>query len=674
MKVSLDWLNDYVQIDRPPGEVAEILSNLGFPTEGVEYPDGDTVIDMEVTSNRGDCLSHIGIARELAAAMGKTLKLPEVKLPQADEDVCSYVDVSIDQPQLCGRYTARVILDVKIGPSPDWMTKRLEALGLRSVNNVVDATNYAMLETGQPPHTFDYHKITGGRIIVRKAVQGERLVSIDETKCELDTEMLVIADEKSPVALAGVMGGLDSEISESTTAILLEDAQFDPVTVRQTSRKLAISSESSFRFERFVDTELIDWASQRTAQLICQVAGGKVARGVVDVYPGKSSQQTVGMRSSRLNKLLGIEVRKDEVLKIFSGLGFEPQAKEDDLIVSTVPTWRHDIYREVDLIEEAARSHGYDNIPTERKINIEVKPADKREKLSWLLRAYLNGCGFYETINVTFVDPKVAELFEEDGQQGSLSVKDQFKKATNLLRQNLLGSLLGVVKSNYYAKNIPCMVFELADTFQCHPDKNQDTLPIEKTRLELVADSDFRRFRGVIDGLLKCVKRDISITFKPIQLPWADAGAEILTDEQIVGTCGVVSEKVRSEFDLAEVDVCGASLDFESLLAIGGETTMVKAIPRFPAITRDLSLILDEKIRWADIVGAVESKAVPELEDVGFVGIYRGKPIPADKKSLTLSLRFRDEDGTLKHEIVDVFQKEIVGALTDKLGAELRTL
>ena len=249
MKVSIDWLSDYVQIDQPPGKVAEILSNLGFPTEGVEYPDGDTVIDMEVTSNRGDCLSHIGIARELAAAMGKTLKLPEVKLPQADEDVCRYVEVSIDQPQLCGRYTARVILDVKIGPGPEWMRKRLEALGVRSVNNVVDATNYAMLETGQPSHAFDYHKITGGRIIVRKAVQGERLVSIDETRCDLDSEMLVIADEKSPVALAGVMGALESEISESTTAILLEDAQFDPVTVRQTGRKLAISSESSFRFE-----------------------------------------------------------------------------------------------------------------------------------------------------------------------------------------------------------------------------------------------------------------------------------------------------------------------------------------------------------------------------------------------------------------------------------------
>jgi len=403
MKISLDWLSNYVDIDKSPTEVAQILSDLGFPTEGIEKVAGDTVIDIEVSSNRGDCLSHIGVARELAAATGKDLRLPQVDLPESDEDVAKFVEVAIDAPDLCSRYTARVIIGVKVGPSPDWMAKRLEAVGVRSVNNVVDATNYAMMETGQPPHAFDYDKLAGGKISVRTASAGESLISIDETKCDLTDDMLIIADAKKPVAIAGVMGGLESEINDSTTTILLEDAHFDPVTVRTTSRRLGISSESSFRFERYVDTEMIDWASQRTAQLITQVAGGKVAKGVADVYPAKWQPKKVTMRVSRLNKLLGIELTKDEAVKILTGLGLEPKLKDTDTLECTTPTWRHDVYREADLIEEVARSHGYNKIPVERKISIEVAPVDKHESVASQLRSFLNGCGFYETINVSFL-------------------------------------------------------------------------------------------------------------------------------------------------------------------------------------------------------------------------------------------------------------------------------
>jgi phenylalanyl-tRNA synthetase beta chain len=672
MKVSLNWLVDYIEIEHSPEQVAEILSYLGLPCEGIECLDDDTVIDVEVTSNRGDCLSYIGIARELAVVTGKALKVPAIKLGESNRDVAKLASVEIVEPDLCGRYTARIVEGVKAGPTPDWMAKRLEAAGLRSVNNVVDATNYAMLETGQPPHAFDYDKIADGKIIVRKAVAGEQLVSIDGTQCDLDTNMLIIADGQGPVAIAGVMGGLHTEVSRTTTTVLLEDAYFDPVSVRTTSRKLALPSESSFRFERTVDIEKIDWASKRTAQLITQVAGGKAAKGVIDLYPKKKTQGQVTLRLSRLCKLLGIQIPSEEVERILSALGFEPKCR-DDSVICAVPSWRSDVYREVDLIEEVARVYGYNKIPTEQKIRIEVVPADARQKLSESIGTYLNGCGFYETVTVGFVDSAVAELFTVGDVKTYLGVRDGSRKGASLLRQSLIGSLLGVLKTNVNVKNLPCRIFEIADTFV--PAGRRDSgLPVEKTKLTLVCDSVLRDLRGVIDGLVKNVDRETQIVFRPADLVWARTGAQILANGEVVGTAGVVSQKVREKFDFKDLAPVAAELEFEQLLALQHGPVKVKPIPRFPAIERDLSIIVDEKICWADIIAAVNKKACGGLEEIRFVGIYRGKGIPCEKKSITLSLRFRDEDGTLTHDRVDRFEADIVKSLTNSVGAELRTV
>ena len=673
MKISLDWLRQYVEIDRTGEEVAGILSDLGFPTEGIEHPEGDTVIDIEVTSNRGDCLGHIGVARELAAAMGKELNLPEVSFATSDKTVGDFVEVAISDEEHCGRYTARVICGVKIGPSPDWMKRRLEAVGQRSVNNVVDATNYAMLESGQPPHAFDCDKLAGNKITVRRAIAGERLVSIDGTKCELNEEMLVIADEQGAVAIAGVMGGLESEISDSTVNIVLEDAHFDAVSVRTTGRRLGIGSESSFRFERQVDIEAVDWASRRAVQLIIEVAGGTAAQGVADVYPGKRQSEPVKMRFSRLNDLLGIEIPKDEVMGTFAALGLAPEMDGDDAVVCKSPSWRHDIYREVDLIEEAARTHGYDNIPVEKKLNIEVAPVDKREKAVVGLRRFLGGCGFYETINVTFVDDTVGDLFAGGEGEGRLAVKDAARKSANLLRQNLIGSLLGVLRSNYNVGNTPCRIYELANTFSAAGGEADGPLPVEGTKLGLVFDGDFRELRGVIEGLISMIKADAVVEFKPAELSWAKAAAEISVGGQVVGSAGVVSAEVSQKLSLPDVGICAGELDFERLLGLVGASVTVKPISRFPAITRDLSLIVDESVTWADIVAAINAKAPGELEGVGFTGIFRGKPVQAGKKSVTFSLKFRDDDGTLRHEIVDGFEGEILGELKGRTGGELRT-
>jgi phenylalanyl-tRNA synthetase beta chain len=657
MKISLNWLSDYVKIDRPAERIVEILSDLGLPCEGIEKLDDDVVIDVEVTSNRGDCLGYIGVARELAAATGAELIMPKIELDESEKDVTELAGVQIDEPDLCGRYTARVIESVKVGPSPEWMKKRLEAIGLRSVSNVVDATNYAMMETGQPPHAFDYDKIAQGKIIVRKARAGERIVSIDGTQCDLNPEMLIITDPNGPVAIAGVMGGLETEVGDRTTRILLEDAYFDPVSVRTTSRKLGLPSEAAFRFERIVDIEKIDWASKRTAQLIVEVAGGKVAKGVVDVYPKKPEQKKVTLRMSRLNKLLGIEVPAGDAMKILSALDFEPKLK-DDLITCVVPSWRSDVYREVDLIEEVARVYGYGKVLTERKIRIEVVPTDPHQKLAESIGTYLNACGFYETINVTFVDDSIAELFSKAGTKGHLSVRDELRKSANLLRQTLIGSLLGVLKTNVNAKNLPCRIFEIADTFV--PTERKDELPIQKTRLALVSDSDFRELRGVIEGLAGSLARDAQVDFVPAELVWAQTGAEILINSQPAGTAGVVSQAVSDKLEM--------------LMSLARGAVKVRPIPRFPAIQRDLSIIVDEETRWSEIIKAVESKAPNELEDVRFVGIYRGKSIPSGSKSITLSLRFRDEDGTLTHETVDGFEAEIVRSLNESVSAELRTV
>ena len=671
MKISLEWLREYVSFDQSAEQIGDILSNRGFPIEGIEAADGDTVLNVELTSNRGDCLGHIGIAREIASALGKSVTMPVVKLEESEQDIASFVSVRIDEPTLCGRYTARVITGVKIGPSPAWMRRRLEAVGLRSVNNVVDATNYAMMEHGQPPHAFDYDTLQGKTIVVRRAQNNEQIVSIDGTKRPLNDSMLVIADANRPVAIAGVMGGLETEVTDKTTTILLEEAHFAPVCIRSTARRLVLNSEASYRFERQVDKENIDWASRRCSQLIIQVAGGQAVRGVADAYPGKTESETVGMRLSRVKRLLGIDVAKEKVMSIFESLGLLPAIKTDDLIVCEIPTWRHDIYREADLIEEVARCYGFDKIPVEPKIHIQVVRAGLREKTVEKIRTYLTGCGFFEAITVSFIDKKTAELFSTTPVESHFSVQDVGQKHTNLLRQNLVGPLVSVMQSNANAGNTRCRLFELADTFI--PSDKAGELPNERLRIGLVMEGDFRLLTGVIEGLVQRICLGAATAVKPAELKWASAGAAFFVEDRELGFAGVLSGETASVYNLDRQMICAAELDVETLLSKASGIPTAKPIPRFPAIVRDLSLIVDEPVRWEQIQTLVQQAAPQELEGVTFSGLYRGKPIPEGKKSITLSLRFRDEQGTLRHDTVDAFEQAVLGVLLKQLNAELRT-
>jgi len=404
-----------------------------------------------------------------------------------------------------------------------------------------------------------------------------------------------------------------------------------------------------------------------------QWAGGQAARGVVDVYPGKVETPTVGMRFSRMNALLGITIPPEKVMAIFQGLGFNPEMKTDDLVVCTIPTWRHDIYREVDLIEEAARCWGYDKIPTERKIHIEAAPKDKRQTLASRLRTVLTGCGFYETVTVSFVEPELAAVFSDLAIEQHLAVQDVNQKSSRILRSTLMASLAGVMRSNYNAGNTACSLFELADTYkpnQAHPDK----LPIQRTQIGLVTDGDFRQLRGVIEGIIEAVNAAAKVECKPAEYKWAQAGAEVLMDARPGGGGGVRKADLAKRFDLDRAgQVCVAELDFDMLLeSIGGIVT-VKPIPKFPAICRDLSLIVAEPVKWSDILSTLQTCWPAQLEKVDFVTLYRGKPIPAGQKSVTVSLVFRDDDGTLRHDQVDVFEKTILETLNQKLGVQIRT-
>jgi len=669
MKVPLEWLGDYIEISEAPEKIADILSDLGFACDGIQNrPDG-AVLDVEVTSNRPDCLGLIGIARELAAVTGRRLRVPDVKLACSERDVSDLAGVENRQSRLCGRYTARVIEGARVGPSPGWLRRRLEAAGLRSVNNAVDAANYAMLETAQPPHAFDYEKLSRGRIIIRKARAGEVLVAIDGTKCQLDSETLIIADFEKPVAVAGVMGSADTEVGESTKTILVEDAFFDPVTVRTAARRLCLSSEASFRFERRVDIENIEWASRRTCQLIAAVCGGRAAAGVIDVYSTAWSVQKVSLRCSRLKQLLGIDIPNRRVKEILCSLGFECRLSKQG-IDCKVPSWRSDVCREVDLIEEVGRVYGYDKLPTGRKIPIEVVPVDGRRKALARIGAYLNGCGFHEAITVGFTEAVSAGLFALPDSGDGLAVHDVQGRRSSLLRQSLVGSLLGVLKTNLNAGNLPCRIFEIADVFLSAPGGSR--FAGEQTRLAIACDGDFRVLVGVIQGLVKHLDRTAEAVLRPADLKWAKPGAEVFLAGRVVGVAGVVCERAAKLLGLKRSSPVAAELIFDRICDLAQQGSPMQPVPKYPAVQRDLTVVIDEKMTWQRITEAVGELNLPELDRLDFAGIYRGCGVPSGSKSVTLSLRFRSDSGTLTHEQVDRLQDRVIESLRRRTGAELR--
>ena len=676
MKISLEWINAYLDRPAEKQEVVDVMTSVGFPEDGMEeLADGDLMIDLEVTSNRSDCLSVIGLARELAAATGRELVKPEIKLPEAKAGpVSELTSVSNEAHDLCPVYTARVIKGVKVGPSPAWMVKRLEAVGLRSVNNVVDITNYVLLEMGQPLHAFDMKLLGEERIVVRRAKQGEKFVAIDDTKHELQDWMLVIADAEKPVAVGGVMGGLESEVGEQTVDVLLEAATFDALNVRKTSRKLKLSSDSSFRYERGVDLKGIERASQRAAQLILELAGGELAEDVIRAGDDEPAEHQLKMRVARCNSLLGTDLSADKMSEMLGNLELEP-VLEDGVITCTIPTFRLDLHREVDLIEEVARHYGMDHIDVNDKIEIIIKPTQNKVKAKKSLGDALVAHGYHETITYSYVTEKKGRLFLGDGED-ALLLNEDMRKAEPMLRPSVVPSLLNSRKLNQDLGNSGVKFFETASVWHKRGDAIQ-----EKQTLTLVADaadkgSALREMRGTIEETIETlggVSARETIVFEP-----CDGGkryevaAKIKIGDQAVGEMGVLSGKIAKDgFDL-QTDIVCSEIEVESLIGLYPPVRNVGNLPRVPAIERDLSVVVTEDVSWAAIEKVVLDAKPELLEDVQFIEVYRGKPIAKGSKSVSFRMLFRDPAKTLRHEQVDPQMKLIMDKLAADVKAEVR--
>ena len=669
MKISLNWLTDYVDVSAVPArDLAAALTRAGIGCDSIAETPSDVVLELEITSNRPDCLGHIGVAREVSAVLKLPLKLPDLsKIPTGSKDAAKLTGVQVLDPELCPRYTARVIAGVKVGPSPAWMVERLEAVGLRSINNVVDVTNYVLMEYGQPLHAFDYDRLAEHRIVVRRAKPGEEIVSIDGTRCALTGGMLVIADAAKPVAVAGVMGGLESEISASSNTVLLESAQFDPLTTRKTARALMLISESSYRFERGVDPVGVEAASLRACQLILQAAGGELAQGVVDVWANPHRPVQVSLRTARCRALLGAEIDAAAQAGILDRLGLSPKVS-GDRIDCTIPSYRADLTREVDLIEEVARLHGLDKIPVRTRVSHAVVPAGRVELARRRAREALSAAGIDEAVTFSFVDDPEATMF---GFAAQVRVDAVVRRTNNLLRPALLPSLLRACKGNQDVGNEDVCLYELAAVFP--PGGDGSGRPAEHVSLGVVCRRDVRFVRGVLEAVAAAVAPLAKVEVVPGSVAGLDSGAsaEVRLDGQAVGILGVVDQAVLDYYGLEKPHAAGA-INFDELVKRIGRERVYQPLARFPAVRRDLSLVVDEAATWRQVTETVARTDQPALEELTYVGSYRGKQVPAGKKSVTLSLTYRLPDRTLRHDEVDEMIAAVVSALDKALGAKLR--
>jgi phenylalanyl-tRNA synthetase beta chain len=668
MKISLEWLNtDFFPSQAlDANTIAEALTNAGFPVESIKPQGSDCVIDVEVTSNRGDCLSHLGIARELAAILNLTAASKPIQRPVESNDPASAaVRVRIDAGQeLCPHYTARLIRGVKIAPSPPFIARRLKAVGVRPINNVVDVTNYVMFELGQPLHAFDFAKISGGQIVVRNAARGETILSIDGRKRELASSMLVIADAQRPVALAGVMGGLDSEVTESTVDVLLESAIFDPLSVRRTARALAMQSDSSYRFERGIDPSLPARASTRAAQLILETAGGQLAKGIVEAGSDLHDNRKIILRLAQLRRILGIDLPPGEIVKAFWRLGFSPVGGDGNIEI-TVPSYRLDVTEEIDLVEEAARLLGYGRIPMREEISIRLTPPDRNATVEEKICQTLVSGGYFEAITFSFISDALRSDFGPAPFRADAAVR----KADAALRPSLIPGLLQSVRFNETSGNPAARLFEIGAVFGPKPDGH-----LNERRSVAWVGGDLRQVRGMAEALLARLDADRELSVVPDSHPGFAAGAagRIVWGRETIGFLGQIDRTIADKLSLRDIPAA-AELDLAHLLAGARDVPQLRALARFPAVQRDVSLVVPENLRFEKIESLIRGLNLEFLESIDFVTAFRGKPLEAGSKSVTIALVFRSPTATLTGEQVEGSVHKAIDAAKAKLGATLRS-
>lgn len=693
MIVSWNWLKQYVLLDMPVEELQRRLMMAGLNHEATAEVGGDLAIDLEVTSNRPDCLGHLGIAREIAVLWQRELKLPPACPAEGRAPVQQLVQVRIDCPELCSRYTARVIRGVKIGPSPAWLVRRLATLGLPAINNVVDITNYVLMECGQPLHAFDYARLLGPEIIVRQPLPGEVIEAIDHKVYRLEPGMCVIADAERPVAIGGVMGGAATEVSETATDVLIEAAEFDPISIRSTARRLNLHSDSSYRFERRIDPEGIDWASRRCCELVLELAGGELARGVVDVGAPPPKRVPVVLRLAQLKRILGIEVPAERVRQILLALGNEevleaatttqpsPEAPSPlasypaplgsaSRITVIPPSWRRDLTREIDLVEEVGRVFGYDAIPEDVGVPMVPSARTREDRVLEKVRHVLTAAGFDEAMTLSVVDQQSSEALSPwTGAEPLCSLMPVIRGADRL-RRSLVPSLLGARRTNEALSNPEIELFEIAKVYL--PQAN--ALPDEERMLSIASGRGYAAVRGVIEAVVAALDPAVELAADTADLPLLDPGhsCRLILHGAALGFVGQLLPEGLSAFDLRS-NTTVAEVKLSLLVRAASLVPTYVPLPPYPAVSRDINLVVAESTRWAEVAEAVHASAGPRLENLEYRDTYRDPPrLGSGKKSLLFTINLRWKEGTLTSQQADEIRDRVVAACHARFGAELR--
>jgi phenylalanyl-tRNA synthetase beta chain len=680
MKISLEWLREYVAVDLPRQEILDKLTMIGLVADTTEERDGDLILDLETYANRPDTLGHLGVARELAALLGLPLiekDWPVAELPEATTDIA---DVQIVAEALCPRYCGVVVRNVPVGPSPAWLTRRIEAMGLRPVNSVVDVSNYVLFATAQPIHTFDFGRIGGGRIVVRKAKRGETLVDLDGRTLALSTDMLVIADESRPVALAGVIGGQASGITASTRDVFIESAHFDPVGIRKTAKALGLSTDASYRFERGADIGFAPQAALMAASLLTQM-GGRASKGLIDRYPKPPKEKTVRLRLRRIAELLGVEIPESFVVDVLGRLGFRVEGAPKGPWRVGVPTFRVDVSREADLVEEIARFYGYDRIPSE------VTPVDsfapvvnrKRDRLA-RIRETLAGQGLDEVINWSFADPE-REAAAASGRT-PVAIQNPISNRASVMRTSLFPGLLENAAWNLNRGLEGVHIFELGNVHYWGDDeKHREDLHLGLLSAGLLpgagfaapgAATDFYVVKGAVEAALEALRFDPA-GFAERDHPSFEPGRAlaVIYRGQEVGRLGLLRRDLAASSSI-DGPVYAAEVDLSALFEKTPRPFEYVPVPKLPGVVRDLSLLVDRSVTYGEVARVLGRLDQPLLEGFELVDRFSGGPVPADKVSLTVRLRFRHPQRTLVAGEVDRAEQEIVGHLASALAIQLR--
>lgn len=670
MIVSWNWLKQYVPLEMNSAELERRLMMAGLNHESTSEVGGDLAIDLEVTSNRPDCLGHLGIAREVAVLWGRELKLPASMCAERGPQVATLSSVRLECPTLCTRYTARVIRGVKVGPSPWWLSRRLATVGIATINNVVDVTNYVLMECAQPLHAFDLGKLSERRIVVRAGRPHEKLEAIDHRTYDVGPETCVICDAEKPVAIGGVMGGASSEVTEATRDLLIESAAFDSVSIRNTARRLNLHSASSYRFERPLDPAGVDWASRRACQLILEVAGGELCAGVIDVGHQPPQRAPIVLRYSQLPRVLGIEIPAERVRHILQALGLVEKSALDTQVEVIPPTWRTDLTREIDLIEEVARIHGYEAIPEDVSVPMATSARSSLDRVLERVRIVLTGAGVDEALTLSAVDEAWSSAFSPWTTLDPLCCQTPILRGADRLRRSLVPSLLGARRTNETLSNSPIELFEIAKVYLPSPSG----LPTEELMLALTSGGDFLHVKGLLEGLLAALApgAELGVRDGSWNLLDVERGCELWLADECLGILGEVTPAGLKQFDLREATTI-AELRLDVLTRRAVLVPQYAKQPAFPAVVRDLNLVMDEGVRWADLAGTVQACAGPLLESVTFKDIYRDpERLGAGKKSMLFSLILRAPESTLTSQEADLACASVVAGCRERWQAALR--